>query len=520
MGCGMSTSEKQNIHMTKNNSKNNYNNSKSTKIKKQNTATIEKNILVLENKGSLVKSYKILDKIGKGCFGKVYKVFHYETGQLRALKVVKKEIINLQDDSKKFLKEIEVLSQIDHPNIIKIYEYFIAEESYFVIVELAKGCELMETIEQLSCYSENQAAIIMEQLFSCVAYLHSNGIVHRDIKPENIMMESSNIGDLSIKLIDFGSAYIISNSSMGKNLHKEKKIRLRIGTPYYMAPEVIAGYYDKKCDLWSLGVIMYILLAGEPPFIGEDDYETFELVKLGKYSYSGSQWSNVSKQAKALIDKLLTFDAKKRINAEEALKDPWIISNSIHESAKQKKCDTVDLKIQNKITKFTQAQKLEQAIMSYLVHNYSSNEYCKELKIIFKKLDTSGDGRLSYDELRAGLSKYFVGFDLNDQEFSELTKTIDKDGSEFIEYEEFLSAFLNKEFLLTEKNLTNAFSHFDEDRSGKLGMQEIKILLGFVKDDEETTKLLKKLIKDYDLNGDGEISLEEFKILMKKLIKI
>ena len=100
----------------------------------------------------------------------------------------------------------------------------------------------------------------------------------------------------------------------------------------------------------------------------------------------------------------------------------------------------------------------------------------------------------------------------------ELAKSIDKDNSEYIEYQEFLSAFLNKEFLLTEKNLTNAFSHFDEDKSGKLGMQEIKILLGFVKDDEENTKLLKKLIKDYDLNGDGEISLEEFKILMKKLI--
>ncbi len=508
MGCGMSTSE---------NNKENTNNKnlKTPKLKKMNTVLVEKNILNLENKGSLVKSYKILDKIGKGCFGKVYKVFHYETGQSRALKVVKKEIINLQDDKKKFLKEIEVLSQIDHPNIIKIYEYFITEESYFVIVELAKGCELMETIEQLSRYTESQAAIIMEQLFSCVAYLHSNGIVHRDLKPENIMMESSNIGDLGIKLIDFGSAYIISSSSMWKNLNREKKIRLRIGTPYYMAPEVIAGYYDKKCDLWSLGVIMYILLCGEPPFIGEDDYETLEIVKLGKYSYSGSQWSNVSKQGKALIDKLLTFDAKKRISAEEALKDPWITNNSL---VKLKKSEVVYLKIQNKITKFTQSQKIEQAIMSYLVHNYSSNEYCKELKAIFKKVDLSGDGRLSYEELRTGLKKYFVGYDLNDAEFSELVKSIDKDGSEFIEYEEFLSAFLNKEFLLTEKNLSNAFSHFDEDRSGKLGMNEIKILLGYVKDDVESTKLLKNLIKEYDTNGDGEISMDEFKTMMRKLI--
>lgn len=505
MGCGSSVSVKQ-----ENKPKvQRYN------LRKIDTAIIEKNILLLENKGSLYKCYKILDKIGKGFFGKVMKVLHKQTGQVRALKVIKKEIINLQDDNKKFLKEIEVLSQIDHPNIIKLYEYFITEDHYCCVIELAKGFELMETIKHLNFYSEPQAALIMEQLFSCVAYLHSNGIVHRDLKPDNIMMETSNLGDLNIKLIDFGAAYSYNNSYCRKYANQEKKIRLRIGTPYYMAPEVIAGYYDKNCDLWSLGIIMYILLCGEPPFRGEDDYDTLELVKSGKYSYPKSQWDQVSKQAKSLIDKLLNMDPKKRISAEEALKDPWIL-----DTKKNIKNENIELRIKSNITKFTQSQKLEQAILSYLVHNYVSMDYCKELRNIFKKLDTSGDGRLSYEELKVGLNKYFVGFNLNDEEFLELARSIDKDGSEFIEYEEFLSAFLNKESLLTEKNLNNAFSHFDDDGSGKLGMHELKILLGFVKDDVETTKMLKKVIKEYDLDGDGEISLEEFKILMKKIMEI
>jgi calcium-dependent protein kinase len=503
MGCANSNIKK--------NEKNNINMSPSilNRVKKRNSNFIKNSILSLENKGSLPKYYKIIEKIGKGCFGKVYKVFHHESGQYRALKVIKRETINYQDDNRQFLKEIEALSQIDHPNIIKIFEYFIAEQSYFVLVELARGYELMDTIIELNHFSENQAAFIMEQLFSCISYLHSKGIIHRDLKPENIMTESKNIGDLNIKLIDFGSAYILSKSN-----NYTSKLKLKIGTPYYMAPEVINGHYDSKCDIWSLGVIMYVLLSGEPPFFGEDDADTFELVKMGRYQMNGKQWDKVSVKAKNLINKLLTYDPKERISAEEALNDSWISSYS-----KGKKND-INLQIKNKITKFSSLHKLQQSILSFLIHNYSSNEFCKELKVIFKKLDTSGDGRLSYDELKSGFNKYFIGYNLTDDELLELIKSIDKDNSMFIEYEEFLTAFLNKELILTEKNLNNAFSHFDDDKSGKLSILEIKKVLGFFEEDEESMKLMKTMIKEHDVNGDGEISLEEFKNLMRKIINI
>lgn len=530
MGCGNSTNIKQQENKPINKHKNKVTISRPSEI-------IERKILTLENKGSLAKYYKIIEKIGKGCFGKVYRVYHHETGQYRALKLINKETMNFQDDDKKFLKEIQVLSQIDHPNIIKLYEYFVAEDSYYVIVELARGCELMEILMHLNHYSENQAAIIMEQLFSCVSYLHSKGIIHRDLKPENIMMESSNIGDLNIKLIDFGSAYCISsldinierNEQTDKNqiydfnnfnfndLHK--KLKLKIGTPFYMAPEVIEGSYDNKCDMWSLGVIMYILLCGEPPFFGEDDYETFQLIKIGKYSTSGKIWDSVSKHAKTLLSKLLQKDPKKRINASEALSDPWILN-----FAKNYKNDSEEvinsLQIQTNIQKFSSTQKLQQAILSYLIHNFSSNENCKELKKIFKKMDTSGDGRLSYDELKAGVNKYFLGFNLNDEEFPEYAKSLDKDRSGYIEYEEFLSAFINKEYLVTEKNLNSAFLHFDKDRSGKLSLFEIKNIIELVKENDESHKFIKNLLKEIDVNGDGEISLEEFKLLMRKTMQI
>ena len=493
MGCGSNSKTKENHK---------YNSSDL-----ENEKNLSQKILNLENKGILIKNYKIVEKIGKGCFGKVYRVIHLETGQERAVKVVKKEYLNLQDDNKKFLKEIEVLSKIDHPNIIKIFEYFVTDDSYYVVVELAKGCELMVHLEKLFRYSEKEAAVLMEQILSCVTYLHSKGIVHRDLKPENIMMESLSIGELNIKLIDFGSAYCISKKS-------GQKIKLKIGTPYYMAPEVIKGNYDNKCDLWACGVIMYILLSGEPPFFGVDDVDTFELIKIGQYSLKDQQWDNISTEAKDLIKKLLTMDPKNRISAEEAVKDPWIMNY------KSNKNEKVNLSIKNKLVKFSSTQKLQQAILSYLVHNFSSREYSNELRILFKNLDTSADGKLSFDELKVGFNKYFTGYKLNDDELLELYQSMDTDNSNSVEFEEFLSSFVNKEYMLTENNLNLAFSHFDKDNSGKLSSNEIKNLLGVVKNDEHGNKFVLDIIKEVDRNGDGEISLEEFKDLMKKIVTL
>lgn len=473
-----------------------------SRIKNRNLTLIKRKIEFLRNKGNMAQFYKICEKIGKGCFGKVYKVYHDITGQYRALKVVKKKTINLQDGDKEFLKEIEVLSQIEHPNIIQIYEYFEVEDSYFVIVELAKGYELMDAIIELDKFNEKQAICIMEQLFSSVSYMHSIGILHRDLKLENIMTENKTLREINIKLIDFGSAYCISKNNYSK------KLKLKVGSPYYMAPEVINGNYDIRCDNWSVGVIMYILLTGEPPFFGETNSETFEKVKKGEIDVTKKQWIRLSENAKDLIQKFLTLDVNKRITVQQALKHPWISDNK-----KMEQVQIIDIK--DKITRFNSLQKLQQSILTYLVRNFSSSEYCNELKLIFKKLDTSGDGKLSYNELREGFDKYFIGYSLKPEEFLELAKSIDVDGSGFIEYDEFLTAFLNKELLFSEKNLTSAFSHFDIDKSGKLSKAELVNVIGLFEKEKGTDGILDELMKEVDLNKDGEISLSEFKKLMK-----
>jgi calcium-dependent protein kinase len=482
-----------------------------SKVKEDEKPTKKDGILITslnyihKNFEDFSKYYKLGELMGKGSFGKVYKVLHYRTNQLRAMKQVMKEKIT-RDDEKNLEKEIEVLAQLDHPNIIKIYEYFESEKSYQIIVELATGGELFEKINEMRIFSERDAAIILDQLLSAVCYLHSKGIVHRDLKPENILMETRRAGDMTIKLIDFGAANYLQGNEY---------LTLSIGTPYYIAPEVIAKQYNEKCDIWSLGVILYILLAGVPPFHGgtlDDDRIIIQSITKGEYSFGDKEWKNISPEAKELIRKMLTIDKNKRPSAETCLKHPWI----------QRYRSSRDIVIDSKTRlnfintrKIQSRHKLQQASIAYIVHQLSTNEVVRSLRNIFKKLDESGDGRLSYQELKDGWRKYF-----NDQmseiEFDRLIKEMDQDGNNFIEYEEFLRATISTEILLTEKNLEMAFTFFDKDKSGKLSAEEVKFVLGIHSDDSAGMEIVKKIFEEVGSNLDGEISYEDFKKLMTK----
>ena len=218
---------------------NSINKSNYSQILKKNTITnnegneqkeIQLNNLVRENKSPISHSYKIIKRIGSGTFARVYQVMHIPTKQMRAMKVVKVDTVNYQDDDQIFLKEIELLSIMDHPNIIKIYEYFIDDIYYYIITEFARGGELYDQICNISNYSEHDAAIVMKQILGALFYSHSKNIIHRDLKPENILLETNTTGDSFIKLIDFGNSNFCE---------KNKKLNLKVGTPQYMAPEVI-----------------------------------------------------------------------------------------------------------------------------------------------------------------------------------------------------------------------------------------------------------------------------------------
>ncbi len=417
-------------------------------------------------------------------------------------------------NSKDTIKQINILKTLDHPNIIKIYEFYSTEKYIYIINELCTGGELFNRIVEVKYFSESTACFIMRQLLSAVAYCHEKGVIHRDLKPENILIENSedkNKEYFNIKIIDFGTCEILKN----------KKLTEKIGTSFYIAPEVLKNGYNEKCDLWSCGVILYILLFGSPPFYGKNEKETFQKILDGNVSFKHKLWSKISEEAKNLVTKLLEVDPNKRLSAAQALEHVWFKKNINLDLLKEtKNPESIGMFMKN-ITEFCAEQKLQQATLAFLVHNFAPKEELSELKKIFFAFDKNGDGKLSKEEFIKGLTT--IDFNLNtilinDGNIDGLIKNIDSDNNGFITFEEFLIASVNKEKLLTEENLKMAFDVFDRDKNGGISHDELKYILGEFNPNVKEY-LWKKMIQQIDLNKDGQISYEEFHKMMMDVIE-
>ena len=349
----------------------------------------------------------------------------------------------------------------------------------------------------------------MRQLLSAVRFCHSNNVVHRDLKPENILIESNDERTkdyFNIKVIDFGTSEISK---------KNKMLDKQIGTPFYIAPEVLKNFYNEKCDLWSCGVIMYILICGSPPFFGETDDEIYAKVKEGKYSLDGEEWDEISDEAKDLIKNLLKKDLDRRISAEEALKHNWLKKYAIKEK-KDKEPSEIFKKAIINMKDFRAEQKLQQAVLAFIVHNQAEKEDIDDLRKVFRDMNERGDGHLTKEELLKGMCRVLSEKDAK-YEVERIMSLIDNDQNGFIEYEEFLRACLNKEKILTEENLLAAFYVFDKDKSGAISAVEIKNVLGAGATGVEED-VWKDIIKEFDGDGEGEITFVQFKDMMYKIV--
>jgi calcium-dependent protein kinase len=476
--------------------------------KTQETILIKKHLMMKKIDIAKVNdNYKILNKLGKGAFGSVYKVLHIHSNKFRAMKVIKKETLLLQDDDKSFLREIELLKQTDHPNIIRVFEYYQDDVNYYIITEFVSGGELYDTIASWKNFNEDKAGYIIYQILCAVNYLHTAlHIVHRDIKPENILVEknvnkaNSNPDRLNIKIIDFGTGNFFDN---------EKKLSLRVGTPYYIAPEVLGKNYKEKVDIWSCGVILYILLVGYPPFAGSNTQEILGAVKLGKYEMSSPEWSKINKNAKDLVKKMLEYNPDKRISAKEALAHPFFskISKLINTVAEPELSSVL-----RNIRHFNAKEKFQQATLAYIVHFFISSSEIEVMSNAFRSLDKDNDGRLNYDELKQGFEKA-CGKHISDEEILNIMSWIDQDENGFIEYQEFLRGAMNRKKIISEENLKLAFHKFDLNNDGKLSINEIKEVFG-----TEDSQLISQLIAMIDKNNDGEVSYSEFCEAMEKLV--
>ena len=454
-------------------------------FKKNIELILQKEQYIKISKEKVTHYYQILDDLGHGTYGSVKKVLHKQLNEFRAMKIVNKKLHSSNN-------EIEILRKISHPNIVNIFEIFEDKKKYYIMSEFCEGGELFSAISDKGYFTEFEASRIMKQLLETINYLHSINIVHRDIKPENIMLMQNG---KDIKVIDFGTAI---------ELPKRKKLTKLIGTSYYLAPEVINKNYDEKCDIWSAGIILYILLCGYPPFNGPSNNDIYSAIQHSKLLFKRENWVNISKEAIGLVKKMLEKNPRKRPSAEQCLANFWFQKQSFNRDSNIK---INKVEILERMAQFVQQNKFKQAVLQFISTQFNLKKEEENLKEIFKAFDKENKGVISKKDFIEQIDNIYGG--IITEEISNIVfSNLDLDNSGEISYNEFLTSVIDSQKILTEDRLKKAFDMFDKDGSGALDLDEIKVYFG------GNDKLWKKVIKEIDLNGDGQVDFEEFKKMM------
>ena len=480
----------------------------------QSLIDISSQIIITENKSDYEEDYKVLKFLGQGSYAECYAVQNRLTGINRAMKILHRKKLpgsnGISDDT--IINEINILRQTDHPNILKLLSFYYNDASYNIITELCSEGELYDEIEKNSIFSEKKASYIIYQVLSAINYCHKMNIIHRDLKPENIFIVKREDYDndlLFIKIGDFGTAKWFEENKIERNV---------VGSCYYIAPEVLEKKYNEKCDLWSIGVIMYILLSGKPPFNGFNEEEIYKKILNGSYDLKSEPWDKISKEAKDLIYKLLLKDTEKRINAEDALKHKWFIDNQSKELFNKIENKVIIEKMINNLLNYKNYSVIQEIALAYLVHNFNQTRNVINACKLFNLIDTDNDGKIKESDLLKGLKKIFDDKDL-EKKCHIIFENIDMNHNVYVEYEEFVRGAVDKEKFLSELTLKFAFRFFDKDGNTEIDYREIEeIFKDNVSDINKAHEHFKKIIDEVDSNHDGKISFNEFCIAMKKMI--
>ena len=670
--------------------------------------------VILQQMCNPLDYYDNLKKMGKGTFGTVYKVMHKQSGAIRAMKVISKKKLKYGFTDEDILQEINVLTKLEHPHIIRIFEFYNYNKNYYIINEFCNEGDLSDKLNKIKKFPEFFVKILMVQIFNAVLYLHKKCVFHGDLKLENIMIDSFLSNDEPIptkknqdnfisslledekeideylkekavkrsntlvpktkRKLNLRSSFnlkskedkikltnsvlkkvsTISNSCFFKTkktqkdsnfkikgssafykskkeknpfdylngeideeeekeddkkenteenvfdylngvektnnikiynandydqnefneiYHKKKQyletinekddlniptddsfiddnnnnntqlkktltlnaMKLKnfelklidfgcakifskyktnfgeiIGTLIYCSPEVLKNNYNKECDIWSCGVIMYALLSGHFPFYGKTEDEIKKKILSGKFDFNPKYFKDVSDKAKDLIKKCLIYDKYKRISAEDALKHEFFMDDINPNNIFEDEIDTKNILLSLK--NFSYHSKIYQTVLTYLSHNFTDKEELNKLKKIFYKIDLNLDGKLSKSEFEQAFKE--AGIDINKEQIETMMKSIDFDGNGFIEYEEFIRVALPKEKLFTEKNLKIAFDMFDLDKNGMISLDEFKTILGIKKINDK--KVNEELLNEIPIKENEEMTFEQFKLLFLK----
>mmetsp|Transcript_31837 Transcript_31837/g.47310 ORF Transcript_31837/g.47310 Transcript_31837/m.47310 type:complete len:718 (-) Transcript_31837:710-2863(-) len=258
--------------------------------------------------------YELKSKIRKGSFATVWECLHKDTQEIYAVKIIKREGLKPSDDEQ-VMNEVAILQSMAHENIVQLVDFYEEKDYFFLVMDYLAGGDVFDRIVERTVYTEKDARDLCIKLLRAVKFMHQHGVAHRDLKPQNLLL-SSKEDDADIKVADFGFA---------RRVHTPQSLTTRCGTPTYVAPEILKNIpHDTAADMWSVGVIVYVLLVGYPPFMEDNQQELFRKIRSGSYDFPDEDWKNISKEAQELISGLLVVDPLQRWTASEAIRCKWI----------------------------------------------------------------------------------------------------------------------------------------------------------------------------------------------------
>mmetsp|Transcript_32777 Transcript_32777/g.87990 ORF Transcript_32777/g.87990 Transcript_32777/m.87990 type:complete len:570 (-) Transcript_32777:44-1753(-) len=428
------------------------------------------------------QEYVIQSKVlGSGFNGVVKLATSRTSDKFFAVKLFK--IWNVpREKREQFATEVEIYLAMDHPHIARLVDVYETEEYIYLVMECMEGGELFDRVTELKRFSERDAANTTWQMLLALNYIHSRNIVHRDLKLENFLYDKK--GSDHLKLIDFGFSKIHEHNIM---------MQVSCGTLSYVAPEVLNGAYTKQCDLWSLGVIVFVLLAGYMPFSGSKQVQS-EKIRQGLYTMKPERWKHVSEEATGFSRALLCVDPEQRLTAAKALEHPWV-SDRDH-------VPSLDMHVVQALRDFGAASKFRRCCLNMMAWSLS-NEDCAKVRSHFIAMDTNRQGTITICELRSVMTEKFQ---IPDEETKAIFETMDSTKDDLIHYSDFLAAMVSTRIALHDDLLRAAFRKFDTDSSGYITVDNLNHVLGGNIAPED----LQRLLSEADILQDGRISYPEF----------
>ncbi|KAK8958635.1 Calcium-dependent protein kinase 8 [Platanthera guangdongensis] len=480
---------------------------KNKKAKKPNPFSIEYNrapntvgsklVVLKEPTGrDIVSRYELGEELGRGEFGITYLCIEKTTGEKLACKSISKNKLRTAVDIEDVRREVDIMRHLPaHSNIVSLKDTYEDDNAVHLVMELCEGGELFDRIVARGHYTERAAAAVTKTIVEVVQACHKYGVIHRDLKPENFLFANKKETS-ALKSIDFGLSVFFTPGERFTEI---------VGSPYYMAPEVLKRNYGQEVDVWSAGVILYILLCGVPPFWAETEQGVAQAIIRSVIDFKRDPWPKVSESAKDLVKKMLDPNPKRRLTAQDVLDHPWLQN--------AKKAPNVNLgeTVRARLQQFSVMNKLKKRALRVVAEHLSVEEVA-DIKQMFEKMDINKNGRISLEELKFGLHK--LGHQIPDADVQILMEAADVDGDGTLEYGEFVALSIHLKKLGNDEHLHKAFAYFDQNRSGYIEIEELSEALA---DDlgPNREEVINAIIRDVDTDKDGKISYEEFAAMMK-----